>query len=149
MDAPILPALLASACRGSHAARKHLLLASLVEQGGTEHQGGTAAQGGTAQQQQHAVGAGGPPRADASFPAEQGPAHGGAEQPGSAGAGGEGHEQGAGLITSSAEQGSAQEELKQSSSAAAEAAKLLHPRVGGGPGYRIYYTTIGPIEGFG
>ena len=34
--APLLPALLAAACRGSHQARKHLLLASVKEGGAGE-----------------------------------------------------------------------------------------------------------------
>lgn len=41
---PLLPALLAAACRGSHAARKHLLLAS-VEEGGSADGDGRGTRG--------------------------------------------------------------------------------------------------------
>ena len=48
LHTPLLPALLSAACRGSHQARKHLLLAS-IEVGNV--QGGRGEGGGAAEQQ--------------------------------------------------------------------------------------------------
>ena len=122
---PVVPAVLAAATRGSHQARKHLLIASVVEEAEArldEQQ----------QQQQPAQGGGGN-------------GNGATAQSGSCQGQGGSEEAAAGAGPGPIEMHKQQQEGLD--------AQRLGASSGGtgsrGERYRIHYMTIGPVEGFG
>lgn len=126
---PVLPAMLASATRGSHQARKHLLIASVVEGEEQQEQEEAEAAAATRQQRQQQ---GAPSAADV--------AAGGAldirpQEPDQAAGGQPPTQQGC---------------INGRQAEAAGMQSTVSCGIGSqGERFRIHYLTIGPVEGFG